>query len=132
MANEGIDEALRRAFLIYLISHDRPMAEVLLSRRKDITTEFDRGFVGMTRQPAELESLLAARETMIEQVIHALPDTHRQFLLAFERGEPDWLALELEAAAELPAVRWRQQNLDRLEREKRQALVRQLQEVLAL
>jgi len=54
LANEGIDDALRRAFLIYLISHDRPMAEVLAVRRKDIAVEFDRGFVGMTRQPVEL------------------------------------------------------------------------------
>lgn len=28
LANEGIDDALRRTFLVYLISHDRPMAEV--------------------------------------------------------------------------------------------------------
>lgn len=49
LANEGIDDALRRTFLIYLISHDRPMAEVLAARRKDIKAEFERGFVGMTR-----------------------------------------------------------------------------------
>jgi len=60
-----------------------------------------------------------------------MPNAHRQFLLAFERGEPDWPALNLEAGAELPAVRWRQQNLDGLKAEKRQALVRQLEEVLA-
>lgn len=50
LANEGIDDALRRTFLVYLISHDRPMAEVLVARRKDIKAEFERGFVGMTQQ----------------------------------------------------------------------------------
>ena len=29
LANEGVDDALRRAFLVYLASHNRPMAEVL-------------------------------------------------------------------------------------------------------
>lgn len=130
LANEGIDEALRRAFLIYLISHDRPMAEVLAFRRKDIATEFARGFVGMTRQPVELETLLAAREALIADIVGAMPDAHRQFLLAFERGEPDWAVLDLESAADLPAVRWRQQNLDGLKADKRDTLVRQLEEVL--
>jgi predicted nucleotidyltransferase component of viral defense system len=40
LANEGIGQALRRAFLVYLISHNRPMSEVLAPRRKDISGEF--------------------------------------------------------------------------------------------
>ncbi len=97
LANEGVDDALRRAFLIYLISHDRPMAEVLAVRRKDIKAEFERGFVGMTRHPVELDDLLAAREALIDEIVGAMPDAHRQFLLAFERGEPDWSAIGMDA-----------------------------------
>jgi predicted nucleotidyltransferase component of viral defense system len=131
LANEGIDDALRRTFLIYLISHDRPMAEVLAARRKDIKAEFERGFVGMTRQPVALDDLLAAREALISEIVGSMPDPHRQFLLAFERGEPDWSTIDLKAAANLPAVRWRQQNLDSLSAGKRGMLVKQLEEVLA-
>jgi hypothetical protein len=29
LANEGIDDVLRKAFIVYLLSHDRPMSEVL-------------------------------------------------------------------------------------------------------
>src|SRR5690606_7198651 len=129
LANEGIDDALRRTFLVYLISHDRPMAEVLAARRKDIKSEFERGFVGMTRQPVALDDLLAAREALISEIVGSMPDPHRQFLLAFERGEPDWPTIGLEAAADLPAVRWRQQNLDSLSAEKRGTLVKQLEVV---
>lgn len=128
---EGIEEELRRAFLVYLISHDRPMAEVLSARPKDITMEFERGFVGMTREPVSLTDLLATREALVSQIVGAMPDTHRQFLLAFERGEPDWSAVSLDAAAGLPAVRWRQHNLDGLSVEKRATLVAQLEAVLA-
>jgi predicted nucleotidyltransferase component of viral defense system len=131
LASEGIDEALRRAFLIYLISHDRPMAEVLAVRRKDIAAEFERGFVGMTRQPVKLDDLLAAREALISEIVGSMPDAHRQFLLVFERGEPNWSTIGLEAAADLPAVRWRQQNLDSLSADKRKTLVKQLEEILA-
>ncbi len=131
LANEGIGEALRRAFLVYLISHDRPMAEVLEARRKNIAMEFDRGFIGMTRDAIGIEDLLTAREAMVAEIIGSMPDAHREFLLAFERGEPMWSALGLEAAAGLPAVRWREHNLNTIDREKRAALVRQLEQVLA-
>jgi len=132
LANEGIDDALRRAFLVYLLSHDRPMSEVLAVRRKDIAHEFERGFSGMTHQPVLLDSLLAARERLVKEIIGAMPDSHRALLLSFERGEPDWSSVGLEAAAQLPAVRWRQKNLDTLTPETRSVLVTQLERVLAI
>ncbi|MFO1143071.1 MAG: hypothetical protein U1E59_11865 [Amaricoccus sp.] len=33
-------------FLVYLVSHDRPIAEVLVPRRKDIAQAFAQGFEG--------------------------------------------------------------------------------------
>ena len=56
---------------------------------------------------------------------------HREFLVSFEHGKPDWDLLGLPNAADLPAVRWRQQNLDKLSPTKRAALVTRLQEVLS-
>lgn len=43
LAHEGIDEALRRAFIVYLLSHGRPKSEVLAPTRKVIEEEFLRG-----------------------------------------------------------------------------------------
>jgi hypothetical protein len=48
LANEGIDDALLRAVIIYMLSHHRPMSEVRAPTRKDISEEFLRGFEGMT------------------------------------------------------------------------------------
>lgn len=131
IANEGITEALRQAFLIYLVSHDRPMSEVLAPTRKDLAVEFQRGFEGMTAEPVPLDELSAVREALINEIVGRMPNAHRQFLIAFERGAPDWGLIGLPDAAELPAVRWRQQNLDKLPAEKRAALVGRLEEVLA-
>lgn len=130
LANEGIDDALRRAFIIYLLSHDRPMSEVLRVRRKDFSTEFLRGFEGMTDEPISQDQLNAAREALIEQVIVHMPESHRRFLVSFERGEPDWALINLPAAADLPAVKWRQQNLDKLDDARRAALVAELEVAL--
>lgn len=131
MTNEGIDDALRRAFIVYLLSHDRPMHEVLRARRKDIAHEFEHGFQGMTEITVTLDALLAAREDLIADIVGKMPDDHRRFLISFERGKPDWPLLSLDGAADLPAIRWRQQNLDKLKPDAREALVRELEEVLA-
>lgn len=130
MANEGVDARLRQAFIVYMLSHNRPMSEVLAARRKDIAGEYERGFVGMTEEPVKLDALLEAREMMIDAMIGEMPNEHREFLISFEQGEPDWSLLALDGIADLPAVRWRQQNLERLSKAQRLALVEQLKRVL--
>jgi predicted nucleotidyltransferase component of viral defense system len=130
LANEGIGDALRRAFIVYLISHDRPMHEVLQPRRKDISEAFVRDFNGMTEDPVSVEELVAAREALITDIVGKMPTAHRKFLISFERGTPDWTLLGLPAAADLPAVKWRQLNLDKLTPDKRAALVAALEKVL--
>ena len=130
--HEGITEDLRRAFLVYLISHNRPMAEVLAPTRKDISEEFLRGFAGMTDRPVTLGELLAARERLIAEIVGGMPLPHRRFLMSFERGEADWSLLGIPGVEQLPAVRWRQQNLDSLSPGRRAALVEHLSTVLGI
>ena len=131
LANEGIDDALRKAFIVYLLSHGRPMSEVLAPTRKDISAEFLRGFEGMTEEPISRDELIAAREALISEIVGRMPKSHRRFLVSFERGEPDWALLSVPGAAELPAVKWRQQNLDKLPEKKRAELVEALERVLS-
>ena len=63
LANEGIDDMLRKAFIVYLLSHGRPIAEVLAPPRLDISAEYKRGFEGMVEQPVSLDDLLKARRS---------------------------------------------------------------------
>jgi hypothetical protein len=131
LAKEGIDDASRTAFIVYLLSHDRPMSEVLAPTRKDISEEFARGFEGMTEQPVSRDEFVAAREALIDEIVGKMPDTHRRFLVSFKHGDPDWTLLGVPAAAGLPAVKWRQQNLDKLTKKKRAELVAALEKVLS-
>ncbi len=130
LANEGINDELRRAFLVYMVSHHRPMFEVLAPPRKNLTDRFAREFDGMIDKPIKIDELVAAREDLIAGMVGGMPDAHREFLLSFERGEPDWKILGIAHAADLPAVKWRQQNLDKLPKNKRAALVAELEKVL--
>jgi hypothetical protein len=131
LANEGITDDLRQAFIVYLLSHDRPMSEVLAPTLINIESAFTHGFSGMTRDPVDVADLLAARVALIKSVVGDMSPNHRRFLVSFERGEPVWDLLGLPNAADLPAVRWRQQNLDKLPANKRALLVARLEEVLS-
>ena len=130
LVNEGITDDLRQAFIVYLLSHDRPMSEVLAPTLLNIESAFTHGFSGMTRDPVQLADLLAARVALIESVVGGMSPDHREFLVSFERGKPNWDLLGLPNAANLPAVRWRQQNLNKLPANKRALLVAKLEEVL--
>ena len=130
LANEGMSDSLRRAFIVYLLSHNRPMAEILAPKRKSISDEFRRGFEGMTAEPVSIEELTTARETLIRTVVAEMSEPHRRFLISFKRGEPDWSLLGVPGASDLPAVRWRQHNLDTLGKEEREKLASQLERVL--
>lgn len=128
--HEGIDDALRRAFIVYLLSHNRPMSEVLAPTRKDVSTEFLRGFEGMTATPVSLTDLLAVRERLISEIVGNMPQEHRRFLVSFEQGTPEWSLLGVNDADKLPAIRWRQQNLDSLDPKRRGLLVDELKAAL--
>ena len=130
LASEGISDELRRAFLVYVISHDRPIAEILAPTRKPLEAEFGRGFEGMTNEPVALDDLVAAREALIATIVGKMPEAHRHFLLAFKQGAPDWTLLGVTGAEHLPAVRWKQHNLGLLPSEKRQQLAAMLEHLL--
>jgi predicted nucleotidyltransferase component of viral defense system len=129
-ANEGVDDAIRRAFVIYALSHGRPMFALLAPTRKDISAEFERGFAGMTPEPVSQDSLQKAREALIENIVGKMPKDHRRFLLLFEEGKPEWALLNIPGAKDLPAVRWRKQRLDELPANKRKELIAGLVKVL--
>lgn len=96
---------LRAAFVVYLISRNRPFTELPASTRRNMAEEFGRGFTGMTDVPVELDDLIRTREGMIADIVGRMPDAHRRFLFSFEKGRPDWSLLEVPDAERLPAVR---------------------------
>lgn len=132
LANEGIDDRLRKAFMVYLLSNNRPMAEILEPLRRDLSVEYMRGFEGMVEQPVSLDELLKAREDLIVDVVGKMPELHKQFLVSVKKGEPDWSLLDLPDAKDFPAVRWKLENLAKLSAEKRLKLLGNLNVALGL
>jgi hypothetical protein len=86
----------------------------------------------MTDSPVTLDDLIQAREHLIAEVVGKMPRDHRRFLLSLKKGEPEWLLLGVPGAEALPAVRWRLENLAKIDKNKRDALIERLREVLQL
>jgi predicted nucleotidyltransferase component of viral defense system len=132
MANEGITDEMRTAFIVYLLCHHRPMAEVLAARPKDISQKYGTEFVGMTEEEVSLDDLVTARTSLVQDIVGGMPANHRRFLVSFERGAPDWDLLGLPKVDKLPAIQWRQHNLDKITKNKRAELTAQLECVLGI
>jgi hypothetical protein len=130
LANEGIDATLRRASLVYILSHNRPMAEVVAPARLDVAQEFGRSFAGMTEQSATLADLYKTREEFIAGLVGNMPDEHRRLLISFEKDAPEWGFLDTPHAEQLPAVQLRLQNLAKIDTKKRKQPVEELSTAL--
>ncbi|CAG0961511.1 MAG: nucleotidyl transferase AbiEii/AbiGii toxin family protein [Rhizobiaceae bacterium] len=113
-AHEGITADIRRAFVVYLASHNRPVHEVLFPSMRDIRQEFEHNFAGMTVEPVEIDTLLAARERMTRELQHGLTADERRFLLSLVAAAPEWSLLGVPHLEQLPGLRWKLQNLERL------------------
>jgi predicted nucleotidyltransferase component of viral defense system len=113
-AHGGITVDVRRAFVVYLASHNRPTHEVLFPPPRDIRQEFEQSFVGMTTEPVELEALLAARERMVRELQQGLTSDERRFLLSLVAAKPEWSLLGVPHLEQLPGLKWKLQNLEKL------------------
>lgn len=66
LENQRIDRQLFNGFITYLLSHKRPISEIMNPRWKDISQVFQREFKGMTFEPVSLEDLIAVPEKMLQ------------------------------------------------------------------
>jgi predicted nucleotidyltransferase component of viral defense system len=129
LANEGIDNTLYQTFLAYILSHNRPAHELLQPRSKEIRQAFEREFVGMTVRETSLDMLLATREQLVAEIRSRLDETSKLFLRSFHALSPDWNLISSPAIRNLPAIRWKLMNLERLQTENPEKYQVMLQEL---
>ena len=128
--NGGISDELIEVFIVYLISGNQSIVKLLQPNFIDIKETFERQFAGMTREPITLSELEETREELVLLINQRLSEQHRDFLIGFKEGHPKWELLDLEGIAELPAVKWKLLNLDRMTANARKTAVKKLSDVL--
>ncbi len=128
--NEGISDELMDVFIVYLISSNQPISKLLNPNRIDISHEYEKQFVGMTTTPVELETLLQTREELIETISKKLTQAHKDFLIGFKQGNPDWSLLPFENIKELPSIKWKELNLSKMDDVNKDTATQKLQDTL--
>jgi len=130
LEEDGITPETRRAFVVYLASHNRPMNELLHPNVKDISEAFESQFLGMTEEPVALQELIEIQRRLPEELVSQLDGDERAFLLSMKRGEPDWTRLGYDHLERLPGLQWKLQNIRKMEPAKRHEMLDLLERIL--
>lgn len=132
LENEGLTNEIRKALIIYLSSHNRPMAELLRPQFKDISAIYAGEFANMAETDVQLEELVSVRKRLVELIHQGLTDSEKRFLLSFKNRDPDWALLELDDVNDLPAIKWKQINLAKMPDDKHKLALEKLKKVLSI
>jgi predicted nucleotidyltransferase component of viral defense system len=130
--NEGITDEIRKAFVVYLASHDRPINELLDPTRKDIRRIYESEFAGMTIDEVACEDLIAARERLLETVKNDLTEDEKAFLVSLKEGQPKWSKIGIEGIEKLPAIQWKLRNIRNMSEKKREESLQKLKRTLGV
>ncbi|MCG7852373.1 MAG: nucleotidyl transferase AbiEii/AbiGii toxin family protein [Methanosarcinaceae archaeon] len=118
LESKGIEEKTRKAFIVYLISHSRPIAELLAPHLIDIKNLFENEFRGMTTVPVSLDSLTSLQKDLAPLIVKSLSADEKRFILSIKAGMPDWELLGIGGIEKLPAVQWKLQNIAKMTEKK--------------
>jgi predicted nucleotidyltransferase component of viral defense system len=129
--DKGISPEIRRAFVVYLAEHGRPMSELLAPMLRDIERLYREQFIGMTRVEVLLDDLVRVQRSLANILVRALDDDEKEFLLSMKRGEPEWHRLGIEHLAQLPGIQWKIINIRKMDSGKRKAALERLTRILA-
>lgn len=130
LENQRIDRELFNGFITYLLSHKRPISEIMNPRWKDISQVFQREFKGMTFEPVSLEDLTAVPEKMLQGLKDNFTQQDYEFLISFKKGEPIWSLACSEQIQYLPAVQWKLLNIRKMPKQKHLDSVNSLEKTM--
>jgi predicted nucleotidyltransferase component of viral defense system len=130
--NEGLTEKVRRAFIVYLISHSRPMVELLNPRWSDLRPVFEREFQGMVIEPVTAEELRSVGEQLVSRLHEEMTEQEKRFIVSVKEGEPLFDLLGLPGIENLPGVQWKLQNIRRMAPTKHREALRRLRDYLGV
>lgn len=128
--NEGITEKIRTAFVGYLISHSRPMNELLNPNAIHLEDIYKKEFQGMTNEPVELNELIEVQKELPKLILEDLTGSEKEFLIAFKQGDPQWDLIPVSHLKDLPGVKWKLLNIRKMDKQKHKDMLEKLEVVL--
>ncbi len=130
LENEGITVEVKNSFILYLLSHNRPMNEVLNPNLKDISNEYENEFLTMAKEDIPLADLIEARSKLIEEIKNKLTKNDKEFLLSFVSNKPDWSKFCDPKIKDFPSVKWKIMNQEKMAKDKLEQYIDKTKQVL--
>lgn len=112
--NEGITDEIKMGMISSILSHPRPINEMLNPNFVDQRETFERQFSGMTLEPFSYENFEETRIHLIDQIKKSLTEKDKNFLLSFKKGEPAWDLFDADRLKDMPAIKWKLLNIRKL------------------
>ena len=82
----GITPEIRRAFVVYIAGHNRPMSELLAPRLQDIGDLYVDQLTGMTRKEVPLDDLRQLQRNLAKTLVRALDDDEKDRFASSREG----------------------------------------------
>ncbi|GJM06016.1 MAG: hypothetical protein DHS20C09_20120 [marine bacterium B5-7] len=130
-SQEGLTDAMRQAFVVYVACAPRPIHELLQPNMIDLENVYRNEFQGMTMEDVSLASLYQAREWLVETLHGSLTDAEKQFLLSLKKGKPDYSLLPFEQLERFPALQWKLINIRKMDSNKHREMLNKLEVALS-
>ena len=129
LENEGITTDVKDSFIFYLISHNRPINELLNPNLKDISQEYREEFVEMSPAEIGLDVLLKAREDLIKKIMESLTENDKKFLISFVSNRPDWSLVRNSKIKDYPSVMWKMMNQEKMNVSKKNEYIKKVEDL---
>ena len=107
------NEKIKEAFMFYLLSHNRPINEILFSRINDKKADFKNQFEGMAKEKFDYEDFIKISKLLREKISNLFSDNDKKFILSFKRGKPEW-SLFVKDISQYPSIKWKLANINNL------------------
>lgn len=132
LKNEGISDDLRKTFIVYLASHNRPTEELLAPRWKKIDETFKSEFEGMVFSTTTAQDLLQAAQRAHATLLVSLTEAEKRTICDLYDGGADWSLIGLHGVEKLPAIRWKVANIENMRSDKRRDSLDTIRKILEL
>ncbi len=115
--NEGFSDKVRYGFIVGLLSHYKPIHELISPILKDQKLAFETQFAGMSTIEFSYDDYVNTRNQLVKLINQSFTEDDKKLIYSFEKGKPDWELFPYEVIKDLPAVQWKLLNINKLMKE---------------
>ncbi len=105
---------VKEGVFLCLLGSDKPIVESLAPNPIDQSEVLESQFAGMTEEEFSYSDYEESRRNLITVVNESLNEIDKQFLVSFEKGNPDWDKCCAGNLSRFPSVQWKLRNIELL------------------